>query len=90
MVREHEGEHASRCAAVRSVAGKVGCHRETLRLWLRQAERDDGARRGATGEERERIRALERENRELRRANEIPRKASACFAQAELDRPLKR
>ena len=90
MVREHEGEHASRSAAVRSVAQKVGCHRETLRLWLRQAERDDGVRPGPTSEERERIRALERENRELRQANEILRKASAYFAQAELDRPLKR
>ena len=86
MVREHEGEHASRSAAVRSVAAKVGCHRETLRLWLRQAERDEGVRPGPTGEERERIRALEREVRELRQANEILRKASACFAMAELDR----
>ena len=92
MVREHEGEHASRSAAVRSVAAKVGCHRETLRLWLRQAERDDGVRPGPTSEERERerIRALEREVRELRQANEILRKASAYFAQAELDRPSKR
>ena len=90
MVREHEGEHASRSAAVRSVAGKVGCHRETLRLWLRQAERDDGVRPGPTTEERERIRALERENRELRQANEILREAGAYFAQAELDRPSKR
>ena len=89
MVREHEGEHASRSAAVRSVAGKVGCHRETLRLWLRQAERDEGARPGPTSDERERIRALERENRELRQANEILRKASACFAMAELDRRAK-
>lgn len=90
MVRGHEGEHALRSAAVRSVAGKVGCHRETLRLWLRQAERDEGVRPGPTTEERERIRALERENRELRQADEILRKASAYFAQAELDRPLRR
>ena len=90
MVREHEGEHASRSAAVRSVAAKVGCHGETLRLWLRQAERDDGVRLGPASEERDRIRALERENRELRQANEILRKASAYFAQAELDCPLKR
>ena len=68
----------------------MGCHRETLRLWLRQAEQDDRVRPGPTSEERERIRALERENRELRQANEILRKASAYFAQAELDRPLKR
>ena len=90
MVREHEGEHATRSAAVRSVAQKVGCHRETLRLWLRRAERDDGFRPGPTNEERDRMRALEREVRELRQANEILRKASAYFAQAELDRPLKR
>ena len=90
MVREHESDHASRAAAVRSVAEKVGCHLETLRLWLRQADRDDGVRPGPTSEERDRIRQLERENRELRQANEILRKASAYFAQAELDRPLKR
>ena len=82
MVREHEGEHASRSAAVRSVAAKVGCHRETLRLWLRQAERDEGARPGPTTEERERIRALERENRELRQANEILRKANEILRKA--------
>ncbi len=79
MVREHEGEHASRSAAVRSVAGKVGCHRETLRLWLRQAERDDGVRPGPTGEERERIRALEREVCELRQANENPAQGLGVF-----------
>ena len=86
MVREHEGDHASRAAAVRSAAEKVGCHRETLRLWLQQAERGDGVRPGPTGEERDRIKALEREVRELRQANEILRKASAYFAAAELDR----
>ena len=90
MVRAHEGEHASRSAAVRSVAEKVGCHAETLRLWLRQAERDDGVRLGPASEERDRIKALEREVRELRQASEILRKASAYFAQAELDRPHKR
>ena len=68
----------------------MGCHREALGLWLRQAERDDGVRPGPTGGERERIRALEREVRKLRQANEILTKASAYFAQAELDRPLKR
>ena len=83
MVREHEGDHTSRASAVRSVAEKVGCHRETLRLWLRQAERNDGVRPGPTSAERDRIRQLERENRELRQANEILRKASAYFAQAE-------
>jgi transposase-like protein len=80
LVREHEGDHASRAAAVRSVAKKVGCHRETLRLWLRQAERDDGVRPGPTSEERDRIRQLERENCELRQANEILRKGEPVKA----------
>jgi transposase-like protein len=80
LVREHEGDHASRAAAVRSVAEKVGCHRETLRLWLRQAERDDGVRPGPTSEERDRIRQLERENCELRQANEILRKGEPVKA----------
>ena len=70
MVREHESDYALRAAAVRSVAEKVGCHRETLRLWLQQAERDDGLRSGPMSEERDRIEALEREVRELRQANE--------------------
>jgi len=78
MVREHGGEHPSQWAAIASIAGKLGCTTETLRRWVRQAERDTGQRAG--------LRALERENRELRRANEILRKASAFFAQAELDR----
>jgi transposase-like protein len=90
MVREHEGAHASQWAAIASIAAKIGCTAETLRLWVRQAERDQGVRAGPTSEDRERIKALERENRELRQANEILRKASAYFAQAELDRPLKR
>ena len=68
------------------MAGKIGCTTETLRKWVRQAERDGGARPGPTSAERERIKALEREVRELRQANEILRKASAYFAQAELDR----
>ena len=76
LVRGQEAEHATRAAAIRSVAAKVGCHAETLRLWLR--------------EEQARIKALERENRELRQANEILRKASAFFAQAELDRPTRK
>ncbi len=73
-----------------SIASKIGCAGETLRKWVRQAERDRGLRDGTTSEERERVTALERENRELRQANEILRKASAYFAQAELDRPFRR
>ena len=90
MVFEHQGDHATQWAAIGSIAPKIGCSAETLRSWVRQAERDSGARAGLTSEERDRIRALEREVRELRQGNEILRKASAYFAQAELDRPLKR
>lgn len=86
LVREQAGSHESQWAAITSIAGKVGCTAETLRRWVRQAERDAGQRPGLTTEERARLTALERENRELRRANEILRKASAYFAQAELDR----
>jgi len=89
MVLEHRDEHASQSAAIKSIATKIGCSGETLRDWVRQAERDKGSRAGPTTEERERIKALERENRELRQANEILRKASAYFAQAELDRRFK-
>jgi transposase len=89
MVLDHQGEHGSQYAAIRSIAGKIGCTAETLRGWVRQAERDQGRRAGATTDECERLRALERENRELRQANEILRKASAYFAQAELDRRWK-
>jgi transposase-like protein len=89
MVLEHAGEHGSQWAAIGSVAAKIGCTAETLRGWVRQAERDQGMRAGPTSEERERIKALERENRELRQANEILRKASAYFAMAELDRRSK-
>ena len=89
MVMEHREEHRSEWAAIQSIATKIGCMPETLRLWLRQSERDRGERVGPTTDEREKIRALERENRELRQANEILRKASAYFAQAELDRPFK-
>ena len=89
MVLEHRGEHASEWAAIGSIAGKIGCTAETLRSWVRQAQRDAGQRPGATTDDRERIRALEREVRELRQANEILRKASAYFAQAELDRRFK-
>ena len=90
MVREHQDEHESQWAAICSIAGKIGCTPETRRLWVRQAERDGGECEGLTTTERERLKALEREVRELRQANEILRKASAYFAQAELDRPLKR
>jgi transposase len=90
MVREHQGEHESQWAAICSVAGKIGCTAETLRRWMRQSEKDNGERGGTTTAERERIKELEREVRELRQANEILRKASAYFAQAELDRPFKR
>ena len=89
MVFDHQGEHASQYEAIRSIAQKIGCSGETLRNWVRQAERDRGQRAGPTMDERDRIKALERENRELRQANEILRKASAYFAQAELDRRWK-
>src|ERR671916_3466665 len=89
MVFDHQGEHASQYEAIRSIAQKIGCSGETLRNWVRQAERDQSRRAGPTTDERERIKALERENRELRQANEILRKASAYFAQAELDRRWK-
>lgn len=89
MVLEHSGEHTSQWAALRSIAEKLGIHRETLRNWVRQAERDAGQRPGLTTDERQRLKDLERENFELRRANEILRKASAYFAQAELDRRQK-
>jgi transposase len=86
LVMESESHHESQWAAIISVAGKIGCTAETLRKWVRQAERDSGKRAGVTTVERERLKELERENRELKRANEILRKASAYFAQAELDR----
>jgi transposase len=89
LVLEHGGDHASQWAAIGSIAAKIGCTAETLRKWVRQAERDQGQRPGATSEERERIKALEREVRELRQANEILKKASAYFAMAELDRRSK-
>jgi transposase len=90
MVLEHEVEHASRWAALSSISAKIGCTPETLRLWVKRAERGGGAGSAATlgpqGEMAQRMKTLERENRELRQANEILRKASAYFAQAELDR----
>jgi transposase len=89
MVREHEQEHTSQWAAITSIAEKIGCSGETLRNWVRQAERDEGRRPGLTTDEHQRLKDLERENRELKRANEILRKASAYFAQAELDRRVR-
>ncbi len=89
MVLEHGSDHASQWAAISSIASKIGCTGETLRKWVRQAERDQGRRPGQTSDDRERMKTLERENRELRQANEILRKASAYFAQAELDRRSK-
>ncbi len=86
LVRDHQAEYATQWAAITSIASKIGCTAETLRLWVRQAERNAGQRPGLTTEEQQRLKVLERENRELRRANEILRKASAYFAQAELDR----
>jgi len=86
MVFEHGNEHGSEWEAMCSIAEKIGCSAETLRKWVRRTEVDSGRRAGLTSEERARIKELEREVRELRRANEILRKASAYFAQAELDR----
>ena len=86
MVIEHEGDYASQWEAIRSIAEKIGCSPESLRKWLRRTEVDSGLRSGVTSDERARMKDLEKEVRELRRANEILRKASAYFAQAELDR----
>jgi len=86
MVLEQQHEHGSQWAAMESIAAKIGCTAETLRKWIRRAERDSGQRAGLTSTDRDRLKVLERENRELKRANEILRKASAFFAQAELDR----
>ena len=89
MVLEHEAQHPSRWATIVSIATKIGCTGQTLNEWVKQAERDTGRRPGPTTEMAARLKALERENRELRQANEILRKASAYFAQAELDRRFK-
>ena len=89
MLGEHEREYDSRWAAIRSISEKIGCSPETLRSWQLKSEVDSGVRPGVTSEEQARVKALERENRELRRANEILRKASAYFAQAELGRQPK-
>jgi transposase len=90
LVLEHVGEYGSQWSAMCSIAAKIGCTPETLRKWVRQAERDQGMRAGMSSNDRERLKGLEREVRELRRTNEILRKASAFFAQAELDRDGKR
>ena len=90
MVLDHEGDYASRWAAISSIASKIGCAPQTLHEWVKKAEVDAGHRAGVPSEVAEKLKALERENRELRQANEILRKASAYFAQAELDRPFKR
>ena len=89
MVREHGAEHPSQWATIEAIAPKLGCTSERLRRWVRQAERDAGQRPGLTSDERQRLKELARENRELKRTNEILRKASAYFAQAELDRRAK-
>jgi transposase len=89
LVLEQEAEHGSQWAAMSSIASKMGCTPETLRNWVRQAERDAGTRGGLTTSDHQRLKALERENLELKRANEILRKAAAFFAQAELDRRRK-
>ena len=90
MVLDHTREHPSRWAAVVSIAEKIGCSAQTLNEWMKKAEIDGGKRAGVPIEVAEKLKALERENRELRQANEILRKASAYFAQAELDRPFRR
>ena len=90
MVLDHEKDHPSRWAAVVSIAAMIGCAGQTLHEWVKKAEVDSGTRVGVPSNVADRMKALERENRELRQANEILRKASAYFAMAELDRPLKR
>jgi transposase len=90
LVFDSANEYGSQWAAIQSIASKIGCTPETLRRWVRQAEKDSGAREGLTTDEKARIKQLEKENRELKRANEILRLASAYFAKAELDRPQKK
>ena len=89
LVLDHEGEHSSRWAAVTSIAAKIGCTAQTLHEWVKKVEVDSGRKPGLTSDMAAKMKALERENRELRQANEILRKASAYFAQAELDRRFK-
>ena len=90
MVLDHEAEHPSRWATIMSISGKIGCTAQTLNEWVKKAEVDSGRKPGLTTDMAAKLKVLERENRELRQANEILRKASAYFAQAELDRPFKR
>src|SRR4030095_10953365 len=90
MVFEHQAEHESQWAAIVSIAGKIGCTPESLPKWVGESERDQGNSAGLTSTEQERLKQLERENLELKRANEILRKAAAFFAQAELDRRQKK
>jgi transposase-like protein len=90
MVLDHESEPPSRWAAIMSIAAKIGCTAQTLNEWVKKAEVDSGRKPGLTPDMAAKLKTLERENRELRQANEILRKASAYFAQAELDRPFKR
>ena len=89
LVFEQEADYPSQWSAIQSIASKIGCTAETLRRWVRREERDAGRRPGPTSDQLARLKVLERENRELRQANEILRKASAYFAQAELDRRFK-
>jgi transposase-like protein len=89
LVQEHRGEYPSLWAAVESIASKIGCVPQTLLTWVKRQEVDSGVREGVTTAEKQRVKELERENKELRRANEILKLASAFFAQAELDRRLK-
>jgi len=86
MLQEQQDQHSSQWAAINAISAKIGCTAETLRKWVKQAEIDQGLCDGLSSSDRERLKELERENRELRQANEILRKASAFFAQAELDR----
>ena len=90
MVLNGEGQHERRWVAIVSISAKIGCARQTLNEWVKKVEVDTGQRGGITPEMAEKMKALERENRELKQANEILRKASAYFAQAELDRPFKK
>jgi transposase len=89
MVQEHRSDYPSLCAAIESIAPKIGCVPQTLHEWVRRAQIDSGQREGITSDERERVKQLEREVKELRRANDILKAASAFFAQAEIDRRLK-
>jgi transposase len=89
LVRKAEQEHSSQWAAIQSIGAKIGCTHEALRRWVRQSEKDRGEREGLTTDEKALLKQLQRENRELKQANEILRKASAFFAQAELDRRAK-